>query len=170
VGVSTWGLVESIDATNNTVTNFWGIVDDIAARVDNATRGFQDLERDLLPLSGNLSVLTVNAQGLLDAVKSSSLNSNQQVSQTLDQAQTLLDTLDAVPQAVSQILATVKDAINMLRDNFRDVGGGGLACCLGLPLPACLPACRGQLPACCLLAQGATCLVGQRAPWSGKQG
>ncbi|PRW20192.1 epidermal growth factor receptor [Chlorella sorokiniana] len=120
VGVSTWGLVESIDATNNTVTNFWGIVDDIAARVDNATRGFQDLERDLLPLSGNLSVLTVNAQGLLDAVKSSSLNSNQQVSQTLDQAQTLLDTLDAVPQAVSQILATVKDAINMLRDNFRD--------------------------------------------------
>lgn len=32
-GVSTWGLVESINATNDTVTNFWGIVEDVAARV-----------------------------------------------------------------------------------------------------------------------------------------
>lgn len=32
-GVSTWGLIESIDATNHTVSNFWGIVDDVSARV-----------------------------------------------------------------------------------------------------------------------------------------
>lgn len=119
-GVSTWGLIESIDATNHTVTNFWGIVDDISSRVDNATRGFQDLEAELLPMNGNLTVLTDTAQGLLDSVKDSSASANQQVSQVLDQAQTLLDALKAVPAAVAGISRSVRDAIDMLRDTFRE--------------------------------------------------
>lgn len=68
------------------------------------------------------------AAGLLDSVKDSSASANQQVSQVLDQAQTLLDALKAVPAAVAGISRSVRDAIDMLRDTFREVrrrGGGG---------------------------------------------
>ncbi len=35
----------------------------LSLQVDNATQGFRDLEAELLPLNGNLSILTDNAQG-----------------------------------------------------------------------------------------------------------
>lgn len=62
--------------------------------------------------------------GLLDAVKGSSAASNQQVSAALDTAQSTLDTLNAVPQAVAGISRSVKDAIDLLVDTFREAGCG----------------------------------------------
>ena len=71
------------------------------------------------------------AAGLLDSVKDSSASANQQVSQALDQAQILLDALKAVPAAVAGISRSVKDAIDMLRDTFREVRGRGGGRALG---------------------------------------
>lgn len=61
--------------------------------------------------------------GLLDAVKATPAATNQQVSDVLTQAQGLLDQLEALPASVGRISRTIRDAIELLRDNFREASG-----------------------------------------------
>lgn len=65
VGISSWGMVESIALTSNTISEFWKIVNVVNEKVANAESELDLLGQQLLDLSSNVSVVSSKAPEIL---------------------------------------------------------------------------------------------------------
>ncbi|KAL4420685.1 hypothetical protein ABPG75_010341 [Micractinium tetrahymenae] len=65
-GICAWGMVGSINATDDTFSSLWDLVRDVEGRVDNATTTMQQLSSELQQLNGNVTLLANETTSVLN--------------------------------------------------------------------------------------------------------
>jgi hypothetical protein len=109
VGVSGWGLAESITVTNYTVSDFWNLVDNAQFRVQQTIGVLNSMENKTAVLASTANTLAQNPQIVDDALKQVGISNSSQVA----------DLLATAPQYIAEAPGALRSAANFLDENIN---------------------------------------------------
>lgn len=118
VGMSAWGMAQSINLTDTTVSDLWDLVDDAQLRVEQTIGALQQLQagaQQLYTVSGTLANNSDSVALALEAVADA-----RGLPLTAAQAQSVAGVLADVPGAFAQGSSYVQKAIDFLSDNVNE--------------------------------------------------
>lgn len=122
IGVSIWGLIRSIDATDNTISGFWDLSDDIEDQAVRARDDVLALDGQLFELEGNLTVIDSQIDPLQNLA--TQLNLSSDVQAAIAELPTVLATVTSargsVASALNVIEYSVLKTIYDINEDYRD--------------------------------------------------
>lgn len=117
IGVSAWGLAESIQLTDYTVSDFWGIVGEAQNRVELTIQSMQALQEGADRLSNSSAVLASNRDGVVQSLQA--VAQTRGIALPLSTAESVADVLSGAPSALQQGSGAIGQAITFLQDNVN---------------------------------------------------
>lgn len=128
VGISAWGMVSSINATDDTFSSLWDLVRDVENRVGNATNTMQQLSGELQQLNGNVTQLGNETIGLLSFAEAAVQKLVAQgywntswtdAAQVKEEITDKLTALLALPDSIADVQQGIEAGFNTLQDSIE---------------------------------------------------
>ena len=115
IALSGWGIASSLDKTDTQITNFWGLVNDVDARVDNTTQNLQNLDDQLAVLQSSTATLDDNI-GPIEQILAQATGGQ------LDPAvSSALNCLGSASSVIGQTREGIQEGINTVQQYMGDV-------------------------------------------------
>jgi hypothetical protein len=122
IGVSIWGLIRSINATDNTISGFWDLSDDIEGQAVRARNDVLALDSQLLELVRNLTVIESQIDPLENLA--SQLNLSPDVQAAIAELPTVLAIVSSARGSVASALSVIENSVLKtiydLNEDYRD--------------------------------------------------